>query len=154
MATNQHEKYDGVFRYSVAEPLSNHIFDKSANPLGVKDLIDKVPFSSRPYVLEYKYTLDALIRDFENEEKYESDVDLVVVWEAGSEWKKRYSITSLLDLDNLQHRPFHGLTHVVRDDHSGDVRFNLVVLSELIAFLQDVNTMQGFQKSEYGEAQG
>jgi hypothetical protein len=104
MATNQHEKYDGVFRYAVVEPVSNHKFDKSTNPLGVKDLVGKVPYFSKPYVLEYKYTLDALIRDFENEEKYESDIDLAVVWEAGSDRRKRYSIVSLLNLDNLQHR--------------------------------------------------
>jgi hypothetical protein len=150
MATNQHEKYDGVFRYILSEPLKNHIFDKATNPLGIKDLVSKAPFLSKPCILEYKYDLDALIRDFENESKYESDIDLTVVWQVGNEWKKRYSVISLLDLENLHHREFHGLTHIVCDEHSGDRRFDMIVLSELIAFLDDVDQTQSPQRSLYG----
>ena len=38
---------------------------------------------------------------------------------------------SLLDVSSIQHRPFHGITHVFRDVNSGDVRFYGIILSEL-----------------------
>jgi hypothetical protein len=35
----------------------------------------------------------------EGEEKVEKDINLVVVWAIGEQWKKRYAVTSPLDLD-------------------------------------------------------
>jgi hypothetical protein len=151
LATSQYEKYDGIFRYFVSEPLANHVFDKDRNPLGVQELSQSEAMTSRkPYVLEYKHNLDALISDFETEEKNERDIDLAVAWDIGSEWKKRFHVTSLLDLDNIQHRPFHGLTHVFNDDNSGDRRFYAIILSELVAYLNDVDGIQIKQKEKYG----
>ena len=111
----------------------------------------EVPYQSKPYVLEYKHSLDALIQEFEAEEKTEGDVDLVVAWEIGSEWRRRYTVTSLLDLDNIQHRPFHGLTHIFRDENSGDTRFYATILRELVEYLADMNGVQERQKELYGE---
>jgi hypothetical protein len=151
MATSSHLKYDGVYKYSVKEPLQNHIFDRDTNPLGVQTLQFDQPYISKPYVLEYKHSVDALIEEFENQEKREGDVNLVVAWDIGTEWKKRYSVTSLLDLENIQHRPFHGVTHVFRDHNSGDVRFYGIILSELVEYLNDCDASQVDQKSKYGE---
>jgi len=152
LATSQHERYDSIFRYCVREPLANHIFDKERNPLGVEELQYDKEYTSKPYVLEYKYNVDALIQEFETEEKHEGDVDLVVAWEVGVEWRKRYSVTSLLDLENVQHRAVHGLTHVFRDENSGDVRFRGVILSELVEYLNDVDGVQPFHREAYREA--
>lgn len=149
MATNQHERYDGIFRYSIAEPLENHRFDLARNPLGVQNLSYHEPYSSQPRVLEYKYNLDALISEFENEEKHEQDVSLAIVWETGEEWRKRYNITSLLDSDNLHYRDFHGLTHIVNDEASGDRRFRMIVLSELVQYLKDVQGTEAAQRNKY-----
>jgi hypothetical protein len=77
--------------------------------------------------------------------------NLVIVWEVGNDWKKRYSITSSLDLENLQHRNIHGLTHIVYDDNSGERRFDLIALSELIEYLEDVNAVQQMQTEKYGQ---
>src|SRR5579862_506549 len=151
MATSSHLKYDGIYRYSVKEPVENHIFDKQMNPLGVQNMQIQGPYTSKPYVLEYKHTVDALIQEFENQEKQEGDLNLAVAWDIGSEWKKRYSVTSLLDLENIQHRPFHGVTHVFRDQTSGDIRFYGIILSELIEYLNNFDTSQVEQKSKYGE---
>jgi hypothetical protein len=102
-------------------------------------------------VLEYKHTVDALIQEFENQEKNESDVNLVVAWDIGSEWKRRYALTSLLDVNNIQHRPFHGVTHIFRDQNSGDVRFYGIILSELVEALNDFDGSQAKQVLRYGE---
>ncbi len=152
MATSAHQQYDGVFRYFISEPLANHIFDKASNPLGVQELSHSAEYKSKPYVLEYKFNMDALIEEFENGEKSESEIDLVVAWEIGSEWKKRYDVTSLLDLDNLQHRPFHGVTHLLLDGTSGEKRFYAIILSELIEYLNDTEGIQSKQKAEYSKS--
>jgi len=102
-------------------------------------------------VLEYKHNVDALIQEFESQEKNEADINMVVAWDIGTEWKKRYSVTSLLDIDNIQHRPFHGLTHIFRDQNSGDIRFYGLILSELVDCLNDFDGAQKEQRSKFGE---
>jgi len=150
MATSAHQQYDGIFKYYVQEPLDNHVFHKHKNPLGVQELSHHKSLLTKPYVLEYKYTIDSLIHEFENSEKFEGDIDLAIAWEVGTEWKKRYCITSLLDLDNLQHRTFHGQTHVFLDENSGDTRFYGIILSDLIHYLNDIGDAQVEQKQKYG----
>jgi hypothetical protein len=152
LATSSHQQYDGIFRFFVNEPLNNHLFDKATNPLGVQELKHDKAFTSKPYVLEYKHNLDALIQEFENDEKSESHILLAVAWDIGEQWKKRYSVTSLLDLENLQHREFHGLTHIFRDERTGDSRFQTIILSELITYLNDVDATQDVQRAKYGDA--
>jgi hypothetical protein len=53
----------------------------------------------------------------------------------------------LLDLDNIHQRDFHGLTHVLS---SGNTRLYLIVLKELVAYLNNVDGVQDFQKVMYG----
>ena len=151
MATSQTNRYDSVFRYFISEPLINHVFNMDQNPLGVEKTPAK-PASSEPLVLEYKYDMDALIREFENEDKSEKDIDLVVAWNIGTEWKKRYSLTPLLDLKNLQHRPAHGVTHIFSDAISGDRRFYGIILSELVEYLDNPHNFQATIAVRYGDS--
>lgn len=146
LATDQKKQYDGVFKYYIKEPLSNHVYHKTDNPLGVSELENKTNYTSRPWVLEYKYNMDALLREFENEEKKENEINLVVAWESGSQWKKTHQVTSLLDIDNLHHREFHGLTHVFQ---TGSYKFQAIILSELIDYLNDFDNAQATQKAKY-----
>lgn len=148
LATNQVTQYDGVFKFCVKEPISNHVFDKMTNPLGVDELHHVAPTISAPKVLEYKFNLDALMREFENGEKLERDVHLAVVWDLGSEWKKKYEVLSLLDLDNIHQRDFHGLTHILS---SGNSRFYAICLRELVEYLNDVDGVQPYQKATYSD---
>lgn len=148
LATNQVTQYDGIFKFSVKEPISNHVFDKMINPLGVDELHHVSPNISAPKVLEYKFSLDALMREFENGEKHEKEVHLAVVWDLGAEWKKKYEALSLLDLENIHQRDFHGLTHVMS---SGNSSFYVICLKELIAYLNDVDGVQPYQKVAYGD---
>ena len=151
LATDSHRQYDGIYRFVVKEPLDNHVFDKDKNPLGVLSTHPLGTFTSKPYVLEYKQNVDALIQEFENQEKQESDVDLVIAWEIGTEWKKRYSVTSLLDVENIQHRPVHGISHIFRDVNSGDIRFHAIILSELVDALNDFDATEQTQRLKYGD---
>jgi hypothetical protein len=151
LAASQHQQYDAVYRCHVTEPLANHVFNKVTNPLGVQDLAHTAPLLSKPYVLEYKFNMDSLIAEFESEEKAERDIDLVVAWTIGKEWKRRYTVTSTLDLENLQHRPFHGVTHVVNHDNTGETAFYAIILEELLAYLDDVDNAQAAQRRKYGQ---
>ncbi len=146
LATRQNTQYDSLYKFVVRKPLKNHIFDKSSNPLGVVDLHHSDEITSPPKILEYKFNLDGLIREFESEEKKEKDIDLVVTWEMGKEWRKNYEAISMLDIDNLHHREFHGLTHILI---SANTQFYVIVLSELIDYLNDVDKSQKYQKEKY-----
>lgn len=143
LATNQVKQYDGIFKFWVKGPLTNHVFDKEFNPLGVEELHHASEHVSAPKVLEYKFNLDALMFEFESGEKSEKEIHLAVVWELGTEWKKRYEAVSLLDLDNIHQRDFHGLTHVLE---SGTTRFYLIALKELVEYLNDVDGVQSHHK--------
>ncbi|QNF33640.1 ATP-binding protein [Adhaeribacter swui] len=148
LATSQTKQYDGVYKFVVKEPISNHVFDKELNPLGVEELHFKTEHTSPPKILEYKYNLDALIHEFESGYKNEKDIHLVITWEMGTEWRKNYEAISFLDLDNLHQRDFHGLTHVL---NSGNTNFYVIALKELIIFLNDVDNVQSYHRELYGE---
>ncbi len=108
-------------------------------------------YTSKPYVLEYKYNIDGLIQEFENGEKDENSVNLAIAWEMGSKWKSRYNIISLLNIENMHHRTFHGQTHIFCDSNTGQIRFYGIILSELLSYLNDVDNVQEFQRQTYGE---
>jgi hypothetical protein len=146
LATNQIRQYDGVFKFSVKEPFENHVFDKELNPLGVEELHHASEHVSAPKILEYKFNLNGLMSEFENGEKNEKEIHLAVVWELGAEWKKKYEVISLLDLDNIHQRDFHGLTHVL---DSGTTKFYVIALKELVQYLNDVDGVQQYHKSTY-----
>lgn len=146
-ATSQSEKYDSVCKVFISEPLKNHEYHETDNPLGI--ILPQKVASSEPWILEYKYNLDSLIEDFSKELKDEKEIKLVVCWEAGDSWKDRYHITTLLHKDFIHHRPFHGATHAVKVSSSDEVTFYLVVLSELIEYLNAPEKSQEYQKRTY-----
>ena len=148
LSTSQVSQYDGMFRYVAEEPLDNLKFDKVTNPLGVYEEQLSKAYVGPPKILEYKFSLDGLIREFENGEKSEKDVSLAVFWDIGTEFKREYSVTSLLDFDNIHHRRHHGITHVVR---SANTQFDAICLRELIEVLNDPDGQQGIQKERYGD---
>ncbi|MCK4476290.1 MAG: ATP-binding protein [Methanophagales archaeon] len=149
MATNQHQQYDGIFRFCFKKPFENHIFDKDKNPLGIESSKATEEYDSAPDILEYKYSFDALIEEFEKGLKNERQIKLVIAWEMGDEWQKRYEITPLLHFDNLQHRYFHGGTHIIKDASMGDTVFPAIILSELIEYINDPDDVQDYQRKTY-----
>lgn len=141
MSTNERFTYDGMYKILLTDPTENHLYDKDKNPLGIdKNNLGKhkdIPFISSPRILEYKFSLDGLIEDINSRDKNSNEIGLVVVWETGEEWKENYKITSLLDTDNLNLRQYHGITHVMTNLTTGQKEMDLIVLKELIDFLND-----------------
>jgi hypothetical protein len=148
MSASQYKQYDGLWRAYASEPLSNYQFDKVKNPLGLQK-VGATEFVSAPYVLEYKYNFDSLIEEIEQGDKDESAINLVVCWEMGDAWKKRYQVTSLLEYENTHHRDIHGITHLVKDGTTGQFRFWVVVISELLNYIDNPDSVQESQKEKY-----
>ncbi|TRD11859.1 ATP-binding protein [Erythrobacter insulae] len=148
LATSQASQYDGIFRFAAEEPFDNLYFDSDTNPLGVLEEQITSGYVSQPKILEYKYSLDGLIREFESGVKQENDVSLAVFWDMGTEFLKEYNVISLLDEDNIHQRQHHGLTHILNSAHSN---FAVICLKELIQRLNDPKTSQEFQTEKYGD---
>lgn len=151
MATSQHRQYDGIFRLCLKEPFENYTFDKQSNPLGIERSMTNQAYLSEPRILEYKYSFDALIEEIGKEEKNERQIKLIIAWEMGKNWPNRYEITPLLHLDNVHHRYFHGCTHIIRDSVTGDTVFPAIILSELIEYINDPDSVQAYQEATYIE---
>ena len=140
MSASSYQKYDGVFKIRHLEPLENHYYDKSTNPLGIsRDLAIKSGIQTAPRFLEYKHNFDSLIQDFDNDDKNPKDLGLVVVWTMGKErWRERFQAISYLLPDYMDRRPYHGLTHEMFDTSSSNQgAFYCVVLEELILYVND-----------------
>ena len=153
LSTNERFTYDGMYRVVIEKPTELHLYDRYKNPLGVlEEYIAKHPtLISEPKILEYKYSLDALIEDINNGDKNSNDISLVVVWDAGVDYVNNYHITSLLDEDNLSVRQYHGITHVMTNLSSGQKEMDLIILSELIDHLNDPSSSIIAQKKKYEE---
>lgn len=155
MSTDQKFIYDCLFQYKI-EPSQIYIYDKKKNPLGLfkEEIINHYerfgfPFCSNlPQVLEYKFSIDGLIEELKHREKNSNDIDMLVVWETGKMWKNKYHITSCLDQDNIHLRPYHGVTHIMYNRYTNEHEMNLIVLEELIDFLNNPNEEER-QKQKY-----
>jgi len=137
MSTNERTSYDGLYRIAIEEPIDNHIYDKVKNPLGISSdaIPESLPLIMEPRILEYKFNMDALFEDISNGNKNSNDLDLLVVWESGDNYEEHYKINSLLDPDNLNDRLYHGVTHVAVNHNSEQKEFDIIILSELVNFL-------------------
>ncbi|WP_170468994.1 ATP-binding protein [Ruegeria arenilitoris] len=146
-ATSQSERYDSLFQLNYSDD-DKVKFERDSNPLGVG--VDfHPPYSSHPKVLEYKYDLDALVRDIDKEIKYAKHIDLVVCWTAEKQFKERYYLNSLLVSDEGASRENFGATHQAFPTGSNQPDFEVVVLEDLINFLKDPDAEKARQKQKY-----
>lgn len=152
MSTNERFVYDGMYRVSFEKPDENHIYNKEKNPLGVfHEYIDSHSgYVSGPKILEYKFNLDGLIENIEDGSKNSNDINLVVVWDTGKDYLENYEITSLLNEENLSERQHHGITHVMTNITTGQKEMDLIVLKELVSFLNNPNEEIKNQEIKYG----
>ncbi len=151
MSTNERFTYDGLFKVSFDLDVQLYAYHQDENPLGVpletaNALHGKV---TDPRVLEYKYSLDGLVEDFDNQDKNIKDIDLCIVWETGDLYRERYGITSLLIPENADQRQYHGVTHVLSDLETGAKHCDLIVLSELVDSLNEPNATADLQRQKY-----
>lgn len=151
MSTNERFTYDGLFKISFDLSPELYIYNKDDNPLGVPEdtanaLNGKV---TAPRILEYKFSLDGLVEEFESQDKNIKDIDLCVAWSTGELYKEKYGIVSLLIPENADQRQYHGITHVLVDVESGAKYCDLIILSELIEFLNNAEKEAEFQREKY-----
>lgn len=151
MSTNERFTYDGLFRVAFDLDQSVYVFDAESNPLGVsadaaKALSGKV---TEPQILEYKFSLDGLVEDFDTQDKNIKDVDLCVAWETGTSYKGKYGIVSLLIPENADQREYHGVTHRLVDPDSGSRLCDVIILGELVAHLNDRVASADLQRAKY-----
>jgi len=157
MATNERSDYDGLYRILIdRNPL--HIYNEELNPIGILEenlesyeANKQIPFRSGPRVLEYKFSLDGLIENIETGIKNSKNINLVVVWETGEEWKKNYRIFTTLHEDCLEYRKYHGVTHIMRNIDTHEEAMDLIVLKELIEYLNNPTEAQKKQFKKYEE---
>lgn len=152
MSTNERFVYDGMYKVVFTPPKENHEYDPETNPLGVStDVVnDYEDFSSEPKILEYKFSLDGLIENLNDGSKNSNDISLVVVWETGTDYEGNFTISSLLNEDNLSDRQYHGVTHLMTNTTTGQKEMDLIVLKELILFLNSPKEELKRQQQKYG----
>jgi hypothetical protein len=151
MSTNERFKYDGLFKIAFDLNPDLYIYNPETNPLGISSeaalgLHGKV---IPPRVMEYKFSLNGLIEDFDNQEKNLKDIDLCVAWTTGDLYLERFGITTLLTPENADQRQYHGVTHVLSDLETGSKHCDLIILSELIEYLNDQESTSIEQRKKY-----
>ena len=152
MSTNERFTYDGMYRVVFGDDPELIVYDIDENPLGVDEENWRSGFRSGPKILEYKFDLDGLIEDIEGDAKSTGDIDLVVVWSVGPDYEANFQITSLLDSENVGDRPYHGVTHIVHGAGTGQREFDLIVLGDLIDYLNDPEETAVSQREKYDSA--
>jgi hypothetical protein len=151
MSTNERFTYDGLFKIAFDLDDELYAYEPEKNPLGVPAAVAKALNGkiTDPRVLEYKFSLDGLVEDFDSQDKNIKDVDLCIVWTTGETYKERYGITSLLLPENADQRQYHGVTHVLADLESGAKHCDLIVLSELVDYLNSPAETAEVQRQRY-----
>jgi hypothetical protein len=149
LATSQSDRYDSLYFLNYPDD-QNIKFDRQRNSLGVGTGLN-LPYHSEPRVLEYKFDLDALIRDFSTEVKYPKHIDLVVCWRASKQFKERYFLNSLLVADEGATRLTFGATHQAFPAGSNQPEFEVLILEDLLGFLQNPDQEQARQRLKYAD---
>lgn len=153
MSTNERMTYDSLYKILITNKSNLQLFDLEINPLGIAEdvfaemLKDREEFVSEPKVLEYKYSLDGLIEDIDSGIKNTNDINLVVAWEAGESYKDNFYIESLLIDGNEIMRQYHGLTHRLHSASTNEYVCDLILLKDLILYLNDAEESDFLQES-------
>lgn len=138
-------QYDCSYCTSYDGP--SYRFDSESNPLGVSTESVQ-PDSSKPLTLEFKYNLDGLASDFDNNVKYPAEIDSVVVWELGSYYKAAFEVSSLLVMGAGSSRRLYGATHRISKLGGGTI--DVICLSDLLRFLQEPDRVEAEHRVQFG----
>ncbi len=151
MSTNERLTYDSLYKVTFDLEPEKYIYDAVTNPLGISPEAAKQMqgMTTEPRVLEYKFCLDGLIEDTESGDKNIKDINLAVAWSTGELYRERYGITSLLIAENREQRSYHGLTHALCDMESGQRLVDLIILEEMIDYLQNGEASEERQRLKY-----
>ncbi|MEI6641037.1 MAG: hypothetical protein WCL10_03310 [Novosphingobium sp.] len=146
-STSQSERYDSLYLLDY-DPDEDIRYSKTNNPLGIGP-DSTLPYPSEPRVLEYKYDLDALTRDFANDVKYPKHINFVVFWKATKQFKEKYYLNSLLVGDEGASRLTFGATHLAFADGNQQPDFEVCILEDLLGYLMDPMEEEHRQRQKY-----
>lgn len=145
ISTSLDTQYDCC--YVAHYPNDSFRFQSGLNSLGVStDSIQ--PDGSKPLTLEFKYSLDGLISDFDNNVKYPADIDAVVVWELGTYYATSLDVSSLLSPGAGSGRRLFAATH--RGKKAGGGSFEIICLSDLLRYIQSPAEVEAEHKVHFG----
>jgi hypothetical protein len=146
--TSSSDRYDSLFMMDY-EKSPNVYFHADSDRLGIDR---EFPLGqTEPKTLEYKFSFDGLVADFEKEEKFLKHINLLVCWTAGSDYKQRFFLQSLLVGDEGSTRHIYGATHKAYSDSSNVPSFEVIVLEDLLNWLQDPLAEEARQKQAYSQ---
>jgi hypothetical protein len=145
--TSQNDRYDSLF---FMEYLNDEkvLFNAKSQRLGVnRDY--KLPYMTEPKVLEYKYSFESIVDDIEKEEKFAKQIDLVVCWTPGASFRSKFYLQPLLVGDEGCIRQLFGTTHQAFATGSREPTFEVLILEDLLNWLQDASSEEARQKLAY-----
>lgn len=145
LSTNSHERYDSL--YVSWFDTDNDLYSKE-QPLGVGPS-GHFGEESEPRVLEYKHDFEALVDDFSKDVKAANEISLVVTWCADQVEQGNLYLKSLLVGDEGSERLNFGATHQAFFDGHPNMTFEVIVLRDLLAFIQDPATEIARHRSVY-----
>jgi hypothetical protein len=140
------DRYDALIELNYEDETLH--FDPQQQPLGVSREIP-VPFQSATKVLEYKYDLDGLARDFDKQVKFPNHIGLAVCWKVTAESMAKLELRPLLVDSSGEIRQHYGATHVAYLVGNEQPAFEVVVLQDLVNFLADGPSEIARQKARY-----
>lgn len=146
-ATSQNDTYDSLMELNYPAR-DGYKFEKSKNPLGVSGELP-FPFSSEPQVLEYKYDFDSLVYDIDKEIKFTQHINLVVCWTATGSYKEKFFLNPLLVGEEGADRKVFCATHQAFSEGGSELRFEVIILKDLLSYLQNPQEEEARQKTIY-----
>ncbi len=149
-ATSQSDRYDSLFFMEYRRE-AGCLFDAASSRLGITRNYE-LPYETEPKVLEYKYSFQSLVEDFDKGEKFAKQVDLVVCWEAGTGYREKFYLSSLLVGDEGTSRQIFGATHQAFAAGSQGPAFEVLILEDLLRWLQDPVNEEARQKRVYRDS--
>lgn len=144
--TGYNSRYDGLFFYKYSD---DHVFDSKKCFFGVDP--SHANRESGALVLEYKYSMDGLIRDFDKEEKSVREINFLVCWDIGSEYRRGFEVASLLVGQEGGTRDYFGSTHSVFMGSGRSMKImEVVCLKDLIEYHQDPVALIAAHQAAFG----
>ena len=140
------DRYDALFELNYEDEAI--YFDGDQQPLGVSREIP-IPFQSATEVLEFKYDLDGLARDFDKQVKFPNHIGLAVCWKVTVESMAKLELRPLLVDSAGDIRQHYGATHTAYLVGNEQPAFEVVVLQDLVIFLADRPSEVARQKTLY-----
>jgi hypothetical protein len=143
-STGYNAKYDGLYKYEYG---TEDAYDPGRNFWGVDGRT--APGESGSLVVEYKYSLDGLIRDFEKNEKNPQEIDLLICWDIGTAFKRRYDIVPYMIGQEGGTRENFGATHALYVESRHTKLLEVVCLKDFLEWYEDPERAIARQKTAY-----